>query len=93
MHHVILFGYYAHSQLWRHVRRCPLTGERSSSIAQNTLKTNRGKGIKVARAADQILAPKTSDEASDVLSGMRKGKVYMAFSSATTNTKPAKNGR
>jgi len=35
--------------------------------------------MKPARAADQILAPKSSREASTMISGMRKDNVFMAI--------------
>jgi hypothetical protein len=66
------YGWYRREQLWRHAQRCKVAALKGSQSASRVRRP--------VRAAD-VLANSTSNEVvSMVLSGMRKGKVYMAIS-------------
>jgi len=69
------YGYYGRREMWKHVRRCPLAPCSNQGGPAEPAGKQR---MKPLRAGDQLLTCTSSDEATLVLSGMRKGAIFMA---------------
>ena len=72
----ICYGYYTRRELWRHVRRCQLRVNNAQEASESLVSK---KPMRPVRAGDQLLSCSSSDAATEVMSGMRKGSVYMAI--------------